>query len=128
MQIFDLFQLKIDPKPSIHSKGKSLNGFCLIHLHRQNDFVHGKKVITFITHWSNFSRYINLILKEFWDMGYITIYVDYFLWKYHQNQTRDIWIINFFLFFYLIKVYKNQFLTHFRYSAVIALYRACIAW
>ena len=69
-----------------------------------------------LSHMLKFYLYINLILATFWDMGYITMHEDNILWKYHQNWTREIWKIQIFVFFYLIKVYKSKFLTYFRHS------------
>ena len=56
-------------------------------------------------------------------MGHFTIHEAYIFWKYYQNWTRDFEIRVNFVFFCLIKLYKNYFLTHFRYSPVLLLNR-----
>ena len=74
-----------------------------------------------LTHSQKFYIDVDLILAIFWDMVCITIHEDYKVWKYEQNWTREFWVKGFFQFFYLIEAGLFQFLTYFRYSALLVL-------
>ena len=56
-------------------------------------------------------------------MGHFTIHEANIFWKYYQIWTRDLETMANFVFFCLIKLYKNHFLTHFWYSPVLLLNR-----